>query len=147
LPQSLSLRPVALAFACALLAVVLASCGGSGSGSSSTGSANAQGTNAQGAQQRRGFGGFANDPKVKACLQKQGVTLPARRNPPPAGGGTPPAGGGTPPAGGRRPGQNGAQFQKLRNALKACGVTLPAPGQGGPAGPPPAANSQTQTTS
>jgi hypothetical protein len=144
LPQSLPLRPVALALACAVLAVVVASCGGgsgSGSGSSSTGAANTQA-----GQQRRGFGALASDPKVKACLQKQGVTLPARPNRPPSGGGTPPAGG-APPAGGRRPGQNPAQFQKLRQALKTCGVTLPAPGQGGPAGPPPAGGSQPQTTS
>jgi hypothetical protein len=135
LPQSLPLRPVALALACTLLAVVLASCGGGGGSGSGTTSS----SNPQGAQQRRGFGALAGDPKVRACLQKQGVTLPSRPNGP-GGNGGPPSGGGTP--GGRRPGQNSARFQKLQKALKACGVTLPAPGQGGPAG-----SSQTQTSS
>jgi hypothetical protein len=141
LPRSVPLRPVSLALACLVLAVVLAACGG---GSSSTGS-----VSTQAAQGRRGFGGFAADPKIRACLQKQGVTLPARGNRPGGSGGPPPgggAGGGTPgygpPPGGRRPGQGFARSPKLQKALKACGVTLPAPGQGGPAGP-----SQTQTTS
>jgi hypothetical protein len=126
LPRTLLLRPVVLVLACALLGAVLASCG---SGSSSTGS-----PNGQAAQGRRPLGGFAADPKVRACLQKQGLKLPTRPNRP--------GGSGGPPPGGRRPGQNSAQAQKLQKALKACGVTRPAPGQGGPAG-----TSQTQTTS
>jgi hypothetical protein len=146
LPQSLPLRPAALALACAVLAVVLASCGSGSSGSSSTGS-----TSTQAAQGRRPFGGIAADPKIRACLQKQGVTLPARPNRPGGSGGPPPGGGapgygqppgGGPPPGGRRPGQGFAQNPKLQKALKACGVTLPAPGQGGPAG-----TSPSQTTS
>jgi hypothetical protein len=141
LPQSLPLRPVALALACALLAIVLASCG---SGSSASGSGSTGSTNAQAAQ-GRGAGGFAGDPKVRACLEKQGVTLPARRNRPPGSGGTPPSG--SPPAGARRPRQSPAQAQKFQKALKACGVTLPGPGQGGPGGAPPAGQTQTQTTS
>ena len=78
--------------------------------------------------QRERRRGFLQDPKVVACLKKQGVTIPTRRR----GDGGPPNGqNGQPPTGtNRRPpsgqgGPNGpgsAQFQKLREALQKCGV-------------------------
>ena len=115
----------------------LAACGGSGSSSGSGTSTQPGGG--------RGFG-FASDPKVAACLKKQGVTLPTggrRRGngaPPTSTNGAPPTTtNGQPPAGGGfRGGGNSAQFQKLQKALKACGVTLPQGGPGGaPGGAPP----------
>jgi hypothetical protein len=81
----------------------------------------------------QGRQGFAQDPKVAACLKKEGVELPQR----PAGAspgsrprqGTPPAGGerpqGRPPGGGGGFGGNSEQAQKVREALKKCGVELP----------------------
>src|SRR5438093_755158 len=91
------------------LAGLVAGCGSSSNGSSTS------------STQQRGRG-FASDPKVVACLKKQGVTLPTRRGRPPG-------------ANGQRPGGAGsAQFQKLRAALQKCGVTPPQPGQGGPGG-------------
>jgi hypothetical protein len=104
----------------------LAACGG---GSSSTTSS----TTTTGAQAGRGgFLSAARDPKVTACLKKQGVTLPSGRSRQ-GNGGRPPTRttpNGTPPAGGGRRFGNSAQFQKLRTALQKCGVKLPA----GPAG-------------
>jgi hypothetical protein len=68
---------------------------------------------------------------VRACLQKQGVTLP-NRQPGQAGG----PGGGQPPAGATggqgQGGQQSARFQKLRAALQKCGVKMPQ--GGGPGG-------------
>ena len=89
-------------------------------------------------QSRRGF---AQDPEVAACLKKQGVELPQRRagaspgSRPPQG--TPPPDGerprGGPPGGGGGFGGNSEQAQKMRDALKKCGVELPQrPGRGAP---------------
>jgi hypothetical protein len=88
----------------ALLIVGLAGCGG-GSSASTT----------QQQPQRRGF--VFNNPKVAACLKKQGVQLPNRprgqfRRPP----------AGQAPQRRRRPPGGSAQFQKLRQALQKCGV-------------------------
>jgi hypothetical protein len=123
-----------------VIALGLAACGGgSGSGSATNASAN---------QQPNGRQGFLSDPTVQACLKKQGVTVPAGRRPngggppngqaPGGGNGQPPNGGnGQPPNGGNgRPPigrRNSAQFQKLRQALQKCGVTLPNRGNGSPA--------------
>jgi len=144
----------------ALLAVGLAACGSSDSGGSATA------TNAS--ARAGGARGFASDPKVAACLKKAGVTIPTGpRNgggrppgtgtngqPPTGTNGQPPTGtNGQPPADGRRRGGFGgdpAQFQKLRDALKQCGVDLPqgrpGNGQGGQGGygPPPAADGTQQ---
>jgi hypothetical protein len=111
----------------------LAACGG-GSGSGS-------GTNASANQQPNGGRGFLSDPKVQACLKKQGVTVPSGGRRPNGGGppnGQPPGGGnGQPPTGtnGRPQGGQGnsAQFQKLRAALQKCGVNFPNRGNGAPA--------------
>ena len=106
-----------------VIALCVAACG-SDANSHSSSSANAgAGANQSGSRQR----GFLQDPKVVACLKKQGVTVPSR----PRGGGPPNGQGGQPPTGtNRRPpsgqgGPNGpgaAQFQKLREALQKCGV-------------------------
>jgi hypothetical protein len=125
----------------------LAACGGSSSGSGSTS------TTGQQANARQGL---FSDPKVQACLKKQGVEVPnfGRGNgQPPSGGngqpptgtdGQPPSGGngqpptgtdGQPPSGQRPPNggsRNSAQGEKLRKALQKCGVTLPDRGQNGP---------------
>ncbi len=126
---------VGAAVALALL-VTLSACGDDGGSSS-----NPAPTAGPGAG--RGF--IAQDPKVRACLQKQGVTLPDRsaagrrfRGGPPTGtNAQPPTGtnGQRPPRARGRPGgfrRDPAQFAKLQAALKKCGVTAPARGQGGP---------------
>jgi hypothetical protein len=115
-----------------ILVTGLAACGGSSSGSGSASTS----TTGQQANARQGV---FSDPKVQACLKKQGVTVPnfRRGNGPPANGGN---GGGNsqPPNGsnGQRPRNGGfgnsAQAQKLRAALQKCGVTLPNRGQNGP---------------
>jgi hypothetical protein len=87
------------------LALVLASCG---SGSSSSSSAAQAGPG--------GRGGFMQDPKVAACLKKQGIQGRGR----PGGGSQRPRGGPGVPGG-----QNSAQFKKFQDALKKCGVTRP----------------------
>jgi hypothetical protein len=109
----------------------LAACGGSSSGSGSTS------TTGQQANARQGL---FSDPKVQACLKKQGVEVPnfGRGNgqPPSGGNGQPPTGtDGQPPSGQRPPNggsRNSAQGEKLRKALQKCGVTLPDRGQNGP---------------
>jgi hypothetical protein len=124
-----------------LSALALAACG---SDSTSSGSATTSPASARGPGTGRGF---AQDPTVRACLQKQGIALPARRpggRPPGAGGrrygGAPPTGTTTTPRTGTnaRPGSRGdrdpAQFAKLQAALKKCGVQM----RGGrPGGAPP----------
>lgn len=127
----------ATALTVAFLATGLTACGG-GSGSSPSSNANAAGQ-----QQRRGPGFFNVSAKVRACLKKQGVTLPTggrRFNRPPNG--QPPAGtNAQPPSGGAPQGAgrgNSAQFQKLRQALAKCGAQLPQGGApNGNGGPPP----------
>jgi hypothetical protein len=113
------------------LALAVAACGSSGSGSTST---------TQRAGARRGL---FSDPKVQACLKKQGVQVPdfRRGNGQPPGGSNrqPPSGSnGRPPSGsnGQRPPGGGlpssAAAQQIRKALQKCGVTLPNRGQNGP---------------
>jgi hypothetical protein len=114
------------------VSIGLAACGGdSGSGTSPNAS-----------QQANGPRGFLQDPKVQACLKKQGVTLGSGDRRPGGQGpnGQPPTGtNGQPPArpnGGQR---NSPRAQKLRQALQKCGVQ-------GPNGPPNGAPPQTGTT-
>ena len=131
-------RFVAAVGAVCVLAVGLTACGDSSSGSGST-STNGQQANA-------GRGAFS-DPKVQACLKKQGVQVPDFRrgdgNGPPQNGqpptgteGQPPSGTDGPPPSGQQPPSSGfrnsAQAEKLRRALQKCGVTLPNRGQNGP---------------
>jgi hypothetical protein len=111
------------------VAVGLAACGDSGSGSTSTTG-----------QQANARQGLFSDPKVQACLKKEGVEVPNFRRgdgqPPSGGNGQPPGGGsGQPPSGQRPPNggfRNSAQAEKIRKALQKCGVTLPNRGQNGP---------------
>jgi hypothetical protein len=119
-------RFLASAGAVSILALGLAACGDSGSTSGSTSTAGER------ANARRGF---LSDPKVQACLKKEGVQVPDFRrgngNGPPNGqppSGQPPSGQ-APPNGGFR---NSAQAKKLREALQKCGVPLPNRGQNGP---------------
>jgi hypothetical protein len=138
-------RPTIALSALALAATLaLSACGGSG-GDAQDGTAGAGSSNGQ----RRG-GAFAalQDPKVQACLKKQGVTVPTA--PPGDGQGRTPYGGqgqgqGPPPDGGGEGGQRrGGMFSDdLRAALAKCGVQLPQPGQGGR---PPTGTSTTATT-
>jgi hypothetical protein len=114
--------------------VALGACGSS-SGSSPSASSSAQ----QPQQGQRQGGPFASlSASARACVEKQGVTLPAGGRP---GNGQPPngqPGNGQPPAGaGQRP-ANSDRFAKMRAALKKCGVNLPnrPPGGGPPQGAP-----------
>ena len=124
-------RLVATVGAVSALAVGLAACGDSSSGSGSTS------TTGQQANARQGL---FSDPKVQACLKKEGVEVPDFRRgdgqPPSGGNGQPPSGGnGQPPSGQRPPNggfRNSAQAEKIRKALQKCGVTLPNRGQNGP---------------
>jgi len=140
------LVPLLLA-ACAL---GVGACGSSDSASTTNASA-AQG----GSGQRNGPGAVLRDPKVQACLKKQGVTIPSFRRPPgsgqrpPGGGGSgggqqPPAGGnGQGPPGGGDGGRFAQRFEQLRAALAKCGVQLP---QGGFRGRPPQQQNQGTST-
>lgn len=109
------------------LALGLTACGSdSGSGTSS---------NASAGQRPNGGRGFLADPKVQACLTRQGVTVPSGGRRPNGGtpNGQPPSGGNSqPPAGANGSRGNSAQFEKLRKALQKCGVNFPAGGQNGP---------------
>jgi hypothetical protein len=135
-------RVVAAVGSAVVIAFAVAACGSDqSSGSASTGAQ----------QQASGRRGFFQDPKVQACLKKQGVTLPSgrRRNGPPPNGsnGQPPTGtNGQPPTasnGQPRARRNFAQAGKLRKALEKCGVQLP---NGGPNGPAPQGGATTGTT-
>jgi hypothetical protein len=132
-------RPVCAALGVVVIVLFLAACG-SDSNSSST--ASAAGANQPGNARR----GFLQDPKVVACLKKQGVTIPSGRR----GNGGPPNG--QPPTGtNRRPpsgqgapnGPGSAQLQKLRAALQKCGVDFPG---GPPNGQPPQGQGTTSTS-
>lgn len=124
-------RLLATVGAVTALAVGLAACGDSGSGSGSTS------TTGQQANARQGL---FSDPKVQACLKKEGVEVPNVRRgngqPPSGANGQPPSGdSGQPPSGQRPPNggfRNSAQGEKIRKALQKCGVTLPNRGQNGP---------------
>jgi hypothetical protein len=130
-------RPACAALGALLVALCLAACG---SDANSTTNADAgAGMTRPGAARR----GFLRDPKVVACLKKQGVSIPSG---PRRGSGAPPAGtNGQPPAGqgapNRRP--DSAQFQKLRAALQKCGVEFPGPA---PNGQPPQGQGTAATT-
>ena len=113
-------RPVCAAVSALVIALGVSACGSDSNSSSTTNAA--AGANGPGNGRR----GFLQDPKVVACLKKQGVTLPSGRR---RGNGGPPNG--PPPTGtNRRPpsgqgapnGAGSAQFQKLRAALQKCGV-------------------------
>jgi hypothetical protein len=126
-------RLLATVGAVSAITVSLAACGDSSSGSGSTS------TTGQQANARQDL---YSDPKVQACLKKQGVEVPNFRRgngngqPPNGGNGQPPTGtDGQPPSGQRPPNggsRNSAQGEKLRKALQKCGVTLPNRGQNGP---------------
>jgi hypothetical protein len=124
-------RLLATVGAVSALTVGLAACGDSSSGSGSTFTT--------GQQANAGQGVFS-DPKVQACLKKEGVEVPDFRRgngqPPSGGNGQPPSGGnGQPPSGQQPPNggfRNSAQGEKIRKALQKCGVTLPNRGQNGP---------------
>jgi hypothetical protein len=130
-------RLVAASAVFAVLALFVAACGGGGSSSTSS-------TNAGDRPRGGGFGLAAQSAEVRACLKKQGITLPNRprgQGPP---NGQPPPNGGQPPNGG--PGS--AQFTKLRAALQKCGVNLPdRPGGGAPPGQQPPAGTTTSSSS
>jgi hypothetical protein len=117
------------------LALGLAACGSSSSSSTSTTG-----------QQANARQSLFSDPKVQACLKKQGVDVqdfrrgngngPPNGQPPTGTDGQPPSGtDGQPPSGQRPPSggfRNSAQAEKIRKALQKCGVTLPNRGQNVP---------------
>jgi hypothetical protein len=141
-------RPACAAVGALLISLCLAASGSSNSSTTSNANANA---GAGATQPGGGRRGFLQDPKVVACLKKEGVTIPSR---PRGGNGGPPGGqNGQPPSGqnGRPPSGQGqpngrpgsAQFQKLRAALQKCGVTF----QGRPPnGQPPQGGQGTTST-
>ena len=140
-------RPACAAVGALLIAVGLAACGSSGTSTTSNADAGAGAAQPGGGQR-----GFLQDPKVVACLKKEGVTVPSRprggNGGPPGGqnGQPPPGQDGQPPAGQGRPNRrpDSAQFQKLRAALQKCGVTF----QGRPPnGQPPQGGQGTTSTS
>jgi hypothetical protein len=113
-PAHHRLRPVIALLAIVLAALVLAACGGSSSSGSGTtnsadGTTNSANTTTQGGSRSNRFA------SVRACLQKEGINLPA-------GGAGRPAGGG-PPSGG--PGHfklpEGVSRSKFQEAMKKCG--------------------------
>jgi hypothetical protein len=124
-------------------AVALGACGSS-SGSPSASAQQSQQPQQQQAQQQGGP--FASlSATARACVAKQGVTLPSGQRPG-NGNGQPPNGqppNGQPPAGAAG-GANSDRFTKLRAALKKCGVNLPNRPPGG--GPPQGAPAGTGTT-
>ena len=122
-------RPACAAVGALLVTLALAGCGGSSSSTDTNAGASGGAGTAQTGGARRGF---LQDPKVVACLKKEGVTVPSR----PRG-----ANGGQPGAQNRRPGS--AQFQKLRAALQKCGVDFPGPA---PNGQPPQGQGTATTT-
>jgi hypothetical protein len=136
-------RPACAAVGALLLALGVAACGASSSTTST-----ATGAAPPGGARR----GFLQDPKVVACLEKEGVTIPSRPRgadggPPGGQDGQPPSGqDGQPPSGqgapNGRPGS--ARFPKLRAALQKCGVNF----QGRPPnGQPPQGGQGTTSTS
>ena len=140
-------RPACAAVGALLIAVCLAACGSSGTSTTSNADVGAGAAQPGGGQR-----GFLQDPKVVACLNKEGVTVPSRPRggnggPPGGQNGQPPSGqDGQPPAGQGRPNRrpDSAQFQKLRAALQKCGVTF----QGRPPnGQPPQGGQGTTSTS
>jgi hypothetical protein len=121
-------RPAGAVVGALLIALSLAACGSSNSGTSTDANAGTGASQPGGARR-----GFLQDPKVVACLKKEGVTVPSR----------PRGANGGPPGAQNRP-RGSAQFQKLRAALQKCGVTF----QGRPPGgqPPPGGQGTTSTS-
>jgi hypothetical protein len=124
-------RPACAVVGALLIALLLAACG-SGSTTTTTNASAGNGTRRPDGARR----GFLQDPKVVACLKKQGVTLPSR--PRRGQGGPPPSGQSRP---NRRP--DSARFQQLRAALQKCGVDF----RGGPPNGQPPPQDQGQGTS
>ena len=136
-------RPACAAVGALLVTLALAGCGGSSSSTDTNAGASGGAGTAQTGGARRGF---LQDPKVVACLKKQGVTVPSARR---GNGGTtdgqPPTGTNRrPPSGQGSPnGPGSAQFQKLRAALQKCGVDF----RGAPPnGQPPQGEGTTSTS-
>jgi hypothetical protein len=129
-------------------ALVLASCGGSSPSA----------TTAAAARPAEGPGGFALTSQQRACLKREGVTLPTRPSgnrrppaggappqgygPPPDGAGPPQDGSGAPPA---RGGDDSSHFGRLRAAMQKCGITFR--GRRGGGQPQPNGNSATTSNS
>jgi hypothetical protein len=124
----MTFRPACAAVGALLVVLSLAACG---SDSSSSAGTNAGTSNSPG----NARGGFLRDPKVVACLKKQGVTIPSRPRSGDGGApggqdgqppnGQPPNGqpaNEQPPSGQGGPNRDSAQMQKLRTALQKCGV-------------------------
>jgi hypothetical protein len=148
------------------LAILAACGGGSSSGSTSSSSSTVPSSNASGSNRAGGGFGemstFFQQANVKACLSAAGLTVPTFTRPSgapsggfpsgqrpsgyPSGGfgsGRPsgyPSGGfpsGARPSGARGFGrQNSADFQKIQQALTACGLTLPTFGRNGQSAAP-----------
>jgi hypothetical protein len=164
-PPRRAFRGLTATAALVALVLVLGACGDDSGSASNPASAQRPGA---------GRGLFAQTPAVRACLQKQGVALPAgggRRfrggagtpsgdaprtgtnaTPPSGTNATPPSGtNATPPSGaGGGPGfarRDPAQFAKLQAALKKCGVTPPARGQGAPRQAAPTSTTPSTTAS
>ena len=110
-------RTVCAALGALVLALCVAACGSDPTPSSSA--------NAGAGQAGNPWRGVFQDPKVVACLEKQGVTIPSgrRRNGGPPNGRPPTGTNRRPPSGQGGPnGPGSARFQKLRAALQKCGV-------------------------
>jgi hypothetical protein len=131
---------VCAALGALVLALSVAACGSDPTPSSS---ANAGAGAGQAGGARRGV---FQDPKVVACLEKQGVTIPSgrRRNGGPPNGQPPTGTNRRPPSGQGGPnGPGSARFQKLRAALQKCGVDFRG---GSPNGQPPQDQGTTSTS-
>jgi hypothetical protein len=116
-------RALRAAVGALVIAVSVAACGSDSNPSSGANTGAATGAGQSGNARR----GFLQDPKVVACLKKQGVTVPSgprRGNGGQGQNGQPPTGTNRrPPAGQGGPnGPGSAQFQKLRAAMQKCGV-------------------------
>ena len=140
-------RPLVATIAGLALAAAGVTACGSDSGATSTSSSASANQQSNGQQGGGGRRGIFNDPKVQACLKKQGVTVPnfRRGNGPPPGG-QPPSGGNEGGGTGRPPNGDRAPFQKLREALQKCGVSLPNRGQNGTPGAPRGSTTNDDTT-
>lgn len=140
-----SLRPSLKAPALLLVALAaagtLVACSGAkaSSGTKSTAAAATASTQSNPDGGPGGFRGLADNPQVKQCLDAAGITLPTPTftgprptfspgERPTFSPGTTPSFTRGPGAGGFFGGQNSAEFQKIQQALQACGITLPSRG-------------------
>lgn len=140
-------RAVPIVLLAALLAAgALAACGGSKNKTAAVPAAATQSADGFGGPGGGpgGFGerGLFNDPKVKQCLDAAGIVLPTPTftgtRPSFSPGERPSFSPGARPSftrspgaggfGGRFGGQNSVEFQKIQQALQACGITLPTRG-------------------